>query len=120
MYLLFQQVICSLTFYRHNQLKTNDSKPNDKSSSLRVVKVKYLDAIDLIEDYEEKIGFYVEQVLDKRVEKKGKTEYLIKWIGWSKRTWEPEENLNCNEMIQDYEKSQNALPEASRSDQNAW
>ena len=74
----------------------------------------------MIEDYEEKIGFYVEQVLDKRVEKKGKTEYLIKWIGWSKRTWEPEENLNCNEMIQDYEKSQNVLPEASRSDQNAW
>ena len=109
-----------MTFYRLNQQKTNNSKHNAKSSNLKVVKVKYLDAIDLIEDYEEKIGFYVEQVLDKRVEKKGKTEYLIKWTGWSKKTWEPEENLNCNEMIQDYEKSQNALPVESRSDQNAW
>ena len=109
-----------MTFYRLNQQKTNNTEPNAKSSSLKVVKVKYLDAIDLIEDYEEKIGFYVEQVLDKRVEKKGKTEYLIKWTGWLKRTWEPEENLNCDEMIQDYEKSQNALPVESRSDQNAW
>merc|ERR1740123_1805221 len=40
-------------------------------------------------------------------EKKWKTEYLVKWKGYedeSENTWEPVENLDCEDKIQDYEK----------------
>lgn len=32
-------------------------------------------------------------------------EYLLKWVGYSKSTWEPEGNLNCQELIEDFERS---------------
>lgn len=44
----------------------------------------------------------------KYYDKKSKTykfmkEYLIKWVGYKKKTWEPEENLeNCREMLLQY------------------
>ena len=36
--------------------------------------------------------------------KKGKTEYLVKWKGWSPRdsTWEPEENILDHRLIQQF------------------
>ena len=38
--------------------------------------------------------------------KKGKTEYLVKWKGWSPRysTWEPEENILDPRLIQQFVK----------------
>merc|ERR1712233_270018 len=45
-------------------------------------------------------------ILERRV-KKGKTEYLIKWKGYDNEednTWEPQENLDCEDKIQDFEK----------------
>ena len=70
--------------------------------------------------------YEVEKILDKRT-KKGKTEYLIKWKGKCKaggvlvaqsetlhrvagyedeaeNTWEPTDNLDCEDKIQDFEK----------------
>ena len=72
--------------------------------------------------------YEVEKILDKRT-KKGKTEYLIKWKGKcnaggvlvaqsltlhriagyedeAENTWEPTDNLDCEDKIQDYEKKQ--------------
>jgi len=48
--------------------------------------------------------FEVEAILDKK--KIGSTwKYLIKWVGWSMNdcTWEPLENLNCNELVEEFE-----------------
>lgn len=53
------------------------------------------------------IDYIVEKILDKR-EKNGKTEYLLKWEGYvvNDSTWEPEENLNCDELLEKFEKKQ--------------
>merc|ERR1711872_845670 len=51
--------------------------------------------------------YEVEKILERRV-KKGKTEYLIKWKGYDNEednTWEPQENLDCEDKITDFEKN---------------
>lgn len=49
--------------------------------------------------------YEVEKVVDSRLNKKGKMEYFIKWVGYdsSQNTWEPEKNLaSCRDMIEKY------------------
>ncbi|KAJ8418718.1 hypothetical protein AAFF_G00002170 [Aldrovandia affinis] len=49
--------------------------------------------------------YEVEKIVDKRKNKKGKTEYLVRWRGYrfEDNTWEPETHLsNCMEFIHEY------------------
>ncbi|XP_004847811.1 chromodomain Y-like protein isoform X2 [Heterocephalus glaber] len=68
--------------------------------------------------------YEVERIVDKRKNKKGKTEYLVRWKGYDSEddTWEPEQHLvNCEEYIHDFNRRhserqrESALPRASRA-----
>ncbi len=54
--------------------------------------------VEPVEDY------VVEKVVDKR-NVKGKIQYLLKWKGYpdEENTWEPSENLDCEELISAFE-----------------
>ena len=49
--------------------------------------------------------FSVEKIVSKKVVA-GKTQYLLKWKGYDsgENTWEPEENLDCHDLLVDFNK----------------
>ena len=55
--------------------------------------------------------FEVEEIIKKRTAKNGKIEYYLKWKGYSLDdcTWEAKDNLDCEELINVFEKTQAAL-----------
>ncbi|KAJ1597384.1 hypothetical protein NDA14_006179 [Ustilago hordei] len=68
---------------------------------------------------DEDLDFEVEALIDKRSHK-GTTEYKVLWRGYSEEaaSWEPVENLNCPDLIQEYEVSEGGRchgPGCSRS-----
>lgn len=57
------------------------------------------------DDEESTKEYVVEKILKKRETAAGVTQYFIKWVGYdsSENTWEPEENLNCGELIEKFD-----------------
>ena len=68
---------------------------------------KQLQTIDTEKEYKES-KYIVEKILGKR-KYKNRIQYLIKWKGYKKHTWEPRTNLikDIKDMIKQYEKQHN-------------
>ncbi|CAO1343007.1 unnamed protein product [Diamesa hyperborea] len=49
--------------------------------------------------------YVVEKIVNRRVDKNGKIDYLLKWKGYdeAQNTWEPKDNLECPELIKEFE-----------------
>merc|ERR1712228_111644 len=78
-------------------------KRRRKKNNLPSVKMPSSNS-DAGSDAEPEEEYTVEKILDKRI-RGGKTEYLIKWEGYpdSENTWEPEDNLDCPDLISAFE-----------------
>ncbi|CAF3716129.1 unnamed protein product [Rotaria sp. Silwood1] len=49
--------------------------------------------------------YVVEKILDKKILDNGQIIYLLKWFGYNEEdaTWEPEENIFCKDLIDQYD-----------------
>ena len=107
-----------IIFYRNGE-KNNSSKIAEDSildNKKEEVVEKYKSLLKQIDENEKTTGkdssdeseeekeYIVEKILHKDIDENGKVKYLLKWKGWPKPTWEPEENCDCEELMEEFEK----------------
>ncbi|CAH1973682.1 unnamed protein product [Acanthoscelides obtectus] len=79
----------------------DDENQNENKKSKKSRKSAQKD--DVVQDEEDESQYEVEKVLDEKMVK-GVRHYLIRWKGYEEEsdTWEPENTLNCTDLIKDF------------------
>ena len=74
-----------------------------KTEDIVEEKEKYLQQSNKLNDEEEE--YNVERIIDKHYDINGQVFYLVKWKGYQEKdnTWEPIENLYCENLIEEFE-----------------
>ena len=77
-------------------------------------------AVSGVMDSSDEESWYVTEVVGKRwvSGRGGGLQYLVRWRGYEKRTWEPARQLDgCRELVDDFESRQPAAPKRRREEQ---
>ncbi|XP_031699743.1 chromobox protein homolog 1b isoform X2 [Anarrhichthys ocellatus] len=87
----------------------------EPESKMTAVEKKDKKPEEVAEEEEEEEEYVVERVLNRRVVK-GRVEYLLKWRGFSgeDNTWEPDDNLDCPDLIAEFLQSQKSAHDGKR------
>lgn len=66
--------------------------------------LKIDEQLDYDDEWDENEDYEVERILDVHIQRNNKREFLIRWKGYSSKSdsWEPEENLDCKELIEKF------------------
>ena len=77
----------------------SESDSNSEDESDEVTEETMDEQVDQTDIYD------AEYIVDKKVNKKGKILYLVKWKNWSSKanTWEPEENILDPRLLQNFQ-----------------
>ncbi|XP_022834786.1 chromobox protein homolog 1-like [Spodoptera litura] len=89
--------------------KTKESKAEKKNNKRKAKKAQKTPAKRTKYDWDdsnadENAEYEVDRILEVRHKKNGQREFFIHWKGWSSKfdSWEPEDNLNCPELIKKF------------------
>lgn len=97
-------IIIDLFIFFYRVITQEDPLPSH-SQSVQETTSEGLDESDKVPREEE--VYKVEKIINRRI-KDGIVEYRIKWLGYdsSENTWEPEENLDCIEIVEEFLEAQ--------------
>lgn len=83
------------------KLSKNKKKKNVQPK-LRSLKID--EKLDYDSNWDENEDYEVERIIDVQLHRNNKRDFLIRWKGYSSKSdsWEPEENLDCKELIEKF------------------